>query len=72
MADQTSRLTLCYPGPLCRNASRPRSRTGWTCACSSAGAPEPIAEALWWHRSYEDDTAQAGLLRLIIETARRL
>ena len=27
MADQTSRLTPWYPGPLCRNASLPRSLT---------------------------------------------
>ena len=36
------------------------------------GRPEPIAEALWWHRQYEDDTAHAWLRRLIVETARRL
>ena len=36
------------------------------------GHPEPIAEALWWHRQYEDDTAHAWLRRLITETARRL
>jgi hypothetical protein len=36
------------------------------------GQPEPIAEALWWHRQYEDDTAHAWLRRLIVETARRL
>jgi len=36
------------------------------------GHPEPIAEALWWHSQYEDDTAHAWLRRLIIETARRL
>jgi DNA-binding transcriptional LysR family regulator len=36
------------------------------------GHPEPIAEALWWHRQYEDDTAHAWLRRLIVETARRL
>jgi DNA-binding transcriptional LysR family regulator len=36
------------------------------------GRPEPIAEALWWHRQYEDDTAHGWLRRLIIETARRL
>ena len=34
--------------------------------------PEPIVEALWWHRQYEDDTAHAWLRRLIVETARRL
>jgi DNA-binding transcriptional LysR family regulator len=36
------------------------------------GQPEPIAEALWWHRQYEDDTAHAWLRRLVVETARRL
>jgi len=36
------------------------------------GHPEPIAEALWWHRQYEDDTAHAWLRHLIVETARRL
>lgn len=36
------------------------------------GQPEPVAEALWWHRQYEDDTAHAWLRRLIVETARRL
>ena len=36
------------------------------------GQPEPIVEALWWHRQYEDDTAHAWLRRLITETARRL
>ncbi len=36
------------------------------------GDPEPIVEALWWHRQYEDDTAHAWLRRLIVETARRL
>ncbi len=34
------------------------------------GNPEPIADALWWHR--QDDTAHAWLRRLILETARRL
>ena len=36
------------------------------------GQPEPIAEALWWHRQCEDDTAHAWLRRLLTETARRL
>jgi DNA-binding transcriptional LysR family regulator len=36
------------------------------------GDAEPIVEALWWHRHYEDDTAHAWLRRLILETARRL
>ncbi len=36
------------------------------------GQPEPITEALWWHRQYEDDIAHAWLRRLIVETARRL
>jgi DNA-binding transcriptional LysR family regulator len=36
------------------------------------GDQEPIVEALWWHRQYEDDTAHAWLRRLIVETARRL
>ncbi len=36
------------------------------------GDAEPIVEALWWHRQYEDDTAHAWLRRLIMETARRL
>ncbi|HTU74325.1 MAG TPA: LysR family transcriptional regulator [Trebonia sp.] len=36
------------------------------------GEAEPIVEALWWHRQYEDDPAHAWLRRLIIETARGL
>ena len=36
------------------------------------GRTEPIVEALWWHRQYEDDTAHAWLRRLIVVTARRL
>jgi DNA-binding transcriptional LysR family regulator len=36
------------------------------------GEPEPIVEALWWHRQYEEDTAHAWLRRLIVEAARRL
>lgn len=36
------------------------------------GEAEPIVEALWWHRQYEDDTAHAWLRRVIMETARRL
>jgi DNA-binding transcriptional LysR family regulator len=36
------------------------------------GQPEPITEALWWHRQYEDDIAHAWLRRLIVETARSL
>ena len=36
------------------------------------GDHEPIVEALWWHRQYEEDTAHAWLRRLIVETARRL
>src|SRR5262249_61493985 len=36
------------------------------------GDQEPIIEALWWHRQYEDDTAHAWLRRIIVETARRL
>ncbi len=36
------------------------------------GQPEPIAEAPWWHRQYEDDTAHAWLCRLITETARKI
>jgi DNA-binding transcriptional LysR family regulator len=36
------------------------------------GHPGPIAETLWWHRQYEDDTAHAWLRRLIIKTARSL
>ncbi|MBO0806796.1 MAG: LysR family transcriptional regulator [Actinobacteria bacterium] len=36
------------------------------------GEPEPITEALWWHRRYEDDTAHAWLRRLIVEAARQL
>ncbi len=35
------------------------------------GDPEPITEALWWHRQHEEDTAHAWLRRLIVETARR-
>ena len=34
------------------------------------GEAEPIVEALWWHRQYEDDPAHAWLRRLIMETAR--
>ena len=36
------------------------------------GDAEPIVEALWWHRQYEDDPAHAWLRRLVMETARRL
>jgi DNA-binding transcriptional LysR family regulator len=36
------------------------------------GEAEPIVEALWWHRQYEEDPAHAWLRRLITETARRL
>jgi DNA-binding transcriptional LysR family regulator len=36
------------------------------------GQTEPIVEALWWHRQYEDDTAHAWLRRLIVEASRRL
>jgi DNA-binding transcriptional LysR family regulator len=36
------------------------------------GDAEPIVEALWWHRHDEEDTADAWLRRLIMETARRL
>ena len=36
------------------------------------GDLEPIVEALWWHRQYEDDAANAWLRRLTVETARRL
>jgi DNA-binding transcriptional LysR family regulator len=36
------------------------------------GQTEPIIEALWWHRQYEDDIAHAWLRRLIIEAARGL
>jgi DNA-binding transcriptional LysR family regulator len=34
--------------------------------------PEPVVEALWWHRQYEDDIAHSWLRRQIIEVARRL
>lgn len=36
------------------------------------GEAEPIVEALWWHRQFEDDPAHAWLRRLVTETARRL
>jgi hypothetical protein len=36
------------------------------------GPTEPIVEALWWHRQYEDDIAHAWLRRLIVEAARGL
>ena len=36
------------------------------------GRTEPIVEALWWHRQYEDDIAHAWLRRLIMEAARGL
>ena len=36
------------------------------------GRTEPIVEALWWHRQYEDDMAHAWLRRLIVEAARGL
>jgi DNA-binding transcriptional LysR family regulator len=36
------------------------------------GQTEPIIEALWWHRQYEEDIAHAWLRRLIIEAARGL
>jgi hypothetical protein len=35
-------------------------------------APEPIVEALWWHRQYGDDIAHAWLRRLFVEACRRL
>jgi DNA-binding transcriptional LysR family regulator len=34
--------------------------------------PEPVVEALWWHRQYEDDIAHSWLRRQIIEVAGRL
>lgn len=36
------------------------------------GEAEPIVEALWWHRQYEDDPAHAWVRKLIMETARQL
>ena len=36
------------------------------------GSSEPIVEALWWHRQYDDDPAHGWLRRLIMETAQRL
>ena len=36
------------------------------------GQTEPIVEALWWHRQYEDDIAHAWLRRLIMEAAHGL
>jgi DNA-binding transcriptional LysR family regulator len=36
------------------------------------GESEPIVEALWWHRQFEDDPANAWLRRLTVETARKL
>jgi len=36
------------------------------------GETEPIVEALWWHRQYEDDIAHAWLRRLIMEATRQL
>jgi DNA-binding transcriptional LysR family regulator len=36
------------------------------------GEPEPIVEALWWHRQDEDDTGHAWLRRLIVDAARKL
>jgi len=36
------------------------------------GEAEPIVEALWWHRQFEDDPAHAWLRRLNVETSRRL
>jgi DNA-binding transcriptional LysR family regulator len=36
------------------------------------GDAEPIVEALWWHRQYEDDPTHTWLRRLITETTRRL
>jgi len=36
------------------------------------GEVEPIVEALWWHKQYEDDPTHAWLRRLITEAARRL
>ncbi|HEX4829881.1 MAG TPA: LysR family transcriptional regulator [Trebonia sp.] len=36
------------------------------------GQSEPIVEALWWHRQYEDDLANAWLRRIVVETAQRL
>lgn len=36
------------------------------------GRPEPVVEALWWHRQFDDDTAHGWLRRLVAEAARRL
>jgi DNA-binding transcriptional LysR family regulator len=36
------------------------------------GQTEPIVEALWWHRQYEEDIAHGWLRRLIVEAARGL
>jgi DNA-binding transcriptional LysR family regulator len=36
------------------------------------GEPEPITEALWWHRQHTDDPAHTWFRRLVTETARRL
>ncbi|MBV9852897.1 MAG: hypothetical protein JOY82_00005, partial [Streptosporangiaceae bacterium] len=56
-----------------RLATRLAAQTGLkVLECPGPGDHEPIVEALWWHRQYEDDTAHAWLRRLIIETARRL
>lgn len=36
------------------------------------GAPEPIVEALWWHRQHEDDPGHAWFRRQILRAARDL
>ncbi|HEY1698402.1 MAG TPA: LysR family transcriptional regulator [Trebonia sp.] len=36
------------------------------------GEPEPISEALWWHRQHADDPAHTWFRRLVAETARGL
>ncbi len=41
-------------------------------AIECPGQPKPIAEALWWHRQYEDNVAHTWLRRLIGQTTRRL
>jgi DNA-binding transcriptional LysR family regulator len=54
-----------------RLATRLAASTGLAVA-ECPGEVEPVAEALWWHRQYEDDPAHAWLRRVITETARRL
>ena len=51
-----------------RLAARLADRTDLRVA-ECPGHLEPIAEALWWHRQYQDDPAHAWLRRLVAGVA---